>query len=1250
MSYFFVKLYRYFQKHPLFLWGLLLLLSVFFAYSASKIRFVEDISSFLPNNESNKRINDAYQYLGASNKIVVSVKQANKDLPPAETDKELLTNAASLFVDFLSKKDTSGHIKEIRYEIDQQQIALLTDFLVRNMPYFLSAKDYAHIDSLLTPQNIEEQLKKNKQLLLSPMGAFVRAVLVADPLHFSNSILQGLSAFQLDDRYRIEDDFIFNQQGTETIITITSAYPVSETAHNKLVAQEIEQAIQYVEQHFDHQVKLSAFGAALISVTNAEQIKKDSLLAICLSLFFILALLIYFFRNARSLFLIAVSLLFGALFALGIIVLFKDTISIIAIGIASVIMGIAINYPLHFLAHYQHKRNKEETIKEIISPLLIGNITTVGAFLSLLFISSDAMKDLGLFASFLLMGTILFVLLFLPHLLSNAVLPNLNREYHPAFAKLAAFEPEKKKWIVHSVFILTVVFLMFSLDTSFETNMHTINYMTKEQRMHFEQILKENDTNNQMLYCIAEGKTTDEALSSYENVALLLDSLHTDSLLLRKTGIGIYLPSQKMQQQRIEQWNRFWKDKRASLLETLDKTAQQQGYNTDAFDVFKSVLCADYTTKPLPYFALIHENLCANYMSVMPEKTMIFTVLQLHEANKRQVEEHLNKVDDTIFTFDNTSLTDRMINALSNDFNYVLFICGFIVFFFLLFSFGRIELALMAFIPLAVAWIWILGLMGLFGLKFNIINIILATFIFGQGDDYTIFVTEGLLYEYTYRKKMLASFKTSILLSAIIMFLAIGMLIFAQHPAMRSLGEVTIVGMISVVMMAYLFPPLLFNILTKKKGKYRLMPVSLGNIAKTILSFFVFLIGSLTITFVGFFLLTLAGKTQKHKYRFHQLLCATFKLLARAMIQLPFKVINPHNERFDKPCIIIANHQSHIDLLYMLMLSPKIITLTNQWVWKSPFYGRVIRYADFLPVVDGIEQHVDKLEKVIADGYSILIFPEGTRSEDCSIGRFHKGAFYLANKLNLDIVPVLLHGIGHALPKKEFLLRKGQVHIKILERITPINPLRKNTDLLEFSKRTRTLYKSEYNRLSTQIETPAYFADKVLHNYIYKGAAVERRAKDNLKRYQRYHSIVSRLPDHGAILTLNCGQGEFPLMCALVKKNLSLTASESNSDLFAIAQNCISIPNNLCYEPTVTAIEHYTAFVLFSPTQQQWEAFTKTGKPTLCIIPKGSELKMTNGIRLERQKQYSLYCWNDPSFFVSDLSPVDLLLLQDEKE
>jgi hypothetical protein len=149
------------------------------------------------------------------------------------------------------------------------------------------------------------------------------------------------------------------------------------------------------------------------------------------------------------------------------------------------------------------------------------------------------------------------------------------------------------------------------------------------------------------------------------------------------------------------------------------------------------------------------------------------------------------------------------------------------VFLFLWISFGRLELSLLAFLPMALGWIWILGIMSMLDMQFNIVNVILATFIFGQGDDYTIFITDGLLNEFAYRKKLLPSYKNSIVISALIMFIGMGSLIVAKHPALHSLAEVTIVGMFTVVLMAWVVPPLIFNWLVRRHGEVRPEPITI---------------------------------------------------------------------------------------------------------------------------------------------------------------------------------------------------------------------------------------------------------------------------------------------------------------------------------------------------------------------------------------------------------------------------------------
>ena len=1151
----FLKIYRYFNRHPVALWTLLLLITACCIFSALRINFVEDISGFLPRNKDNERINYAYEHIGTANKIMVNIRQKDGN----DIDYELLCGAADFFAEQLNEADSGIYIKDILYQIDQQRINDITAFVIDNMPYFLTEDDYARMDTLLTYDQINEQIANDKQLLSSPV-ATLRPIIQRDPLFFSANLLQALKGFSPDKGFHVEDSYIFNEQGNEAIVVITSQFPVSETQNNATLVKLIEQAATATEAEFQNNISISSFGASEVSLTNSQQIKKDSFLAISLSLIFILALLIYYYRNARSILLIFLSTLAGGLFALGIIAIVKNPVSLIAIGVASIIIGIAINYPIHLLSHFKRTDNKELIIKDIVTPLLTGNITTVGAFISLMFISSDAMKDLGLFAALLLVGTILFVLIFLPHLLGKHY-PGKDRQL--AFKSVAEFRPEKHGLIMLAVIVLTIFFYHFSKRTSFDTNMHHINYMTEEQQKAFQQLIAESDTNTCTLYCIAEGRTLDEALEYNEKICV---ETHGSTFLQQINGIGNFMPSTATQQIRLTRWNQFWEERKDTFIQNLDKAATENGFSPIAFQPCKNIIEQEYEIQDNQYFSIIKEELATNYISEEEGHCLVYNLLTVDKGDASEVETLFNSIDDHIFAFTDSSIASRLVSALSKDFDYVLYICGFIVFAFLLISFGRLEISLMAFTPLVIAWIWILGIMGLTGIQFNIVNIILATFIFGMGDDYSIFVTEGLSYEYRYGRSMLSQFKNSIILSSSIMFIGIGMLIFAKHPAMKSLAEVTIIGMLSVVLMAYIIPPFIFKWLTQKKGKARKQPITIANFCRTIFAFSFFICGTIFMSLAAFFLLTIGGKSEKHKQQYHKLLQNIMRFIAWGMPQVSYRVDNPHGEDFSKPAVIICNHQSHFDLVYTLMLSPNIIALTNKWVWNFPLYRGIVRGADFLPVTDGIEQNIPKLKELTDKGYSILVFPEGTRSADCSILRFHQGAFHLAEHLGLDILPLMLHGVGHCLPKEETLLRRGKVCVSIEQRISTDNTeFRAGKESIETARLIRHFYHNRYAEICRQEEDIEYYKDTVRHNYIYKGAEVAKSCRHQLKNLQKIQDLMPKLADTGKMLIKNCGQGEYALLLALVKKDWQIDAYEKDQDLLDTARNCVSVPANLHY-------------------------------------------------------------------------------------
>ena len=482
-----------------------------------------------------------------------------------------------------------------------------------------------------------------------------------------------------------------------------------------------------------------------MAVTNASQIKTDSLLSVCIAVVLILLLLWFFLRSLRHILLIALTIGWGWVFAIACLSWVHQEVSVIVIGISSIIVGIAVNYPLHLIAHLDHTSDVRQALKEIVKPLVVGNITTVGAFLALVPLRAAALRDLGLFSSFLLIGTILFTLIWLPQMVSfrgERILQSQDQFNHMNPTKYSSINYKlqtiniKSKILFVALLLLTLFFGYHSLNTAFDTDLTHINYMTPEQR---------------------------------SDMALLQQLMPTDTQ--RQQELNSRMPSTpEAQQERLQLWQSWTSSHRDQLQSSLRQEATQAGFVPESFDPFFSLLSESSE-------GLANKSL-TSHLSPLTSQSSPFASIATH---------------------------------LSDDFNYIGWACACIVFFFLWASFRSLPLALLSFLPMAVSWLWILGIMALLGMQFNIINIILSTFIFGQGDDYTIFMTEGTLYEYTHRRPMLASYRRAILLSACIMFIGIGSLIIARHPALHSLAEVTIVGMFSVVLMAFVIPPMVFR-------------------------------------------------------------------------------------------------------------------------------------------------------------------------------------------------------------------------------------------------------------------------------------------------------------------------------------------------------------------------------------------------------------------------------------------------------
>ena len=147
----------------------------------------------------------------------------------------------------------------------------------------------------------------------------------------------------------------------------------------------------------------------------------------------------------------------------------------------------------------------------------------------------------------------------------------------------------------------------------------------------------------------------------------------------------------------------------------------------------------------------------------------------------------------------------------------------------------------------------------------------------------------------------------------------------------------------------------------------------------------------------------------------------------------------PEQTKLPKQSIIVANHESFFDP-YLVSFQPEknICMAVRNWPFKIPFYGFYMRLAGYINVesteLDGIRKQA---LTALDDGATLMFFPEGTRSRNGELSRFHSGPFHLAIETGLPIVPLCLSGTYKLLPRNKMILSPSRVRGKILPPIYP---------------------------------------------------------------------------------------------------------------------------------------------------------------------------------------------------------------------
>ena len=803
------QLYQYFQSHKTLAFLGFLLLILCFVFGASQLNFQEDIQQLIPKTEKSTRLQRILKTVEFTDKIVVNISSEKVNA------EDSLVSYAEAFLQQLQQSPDSIYIEKIQGKVADREVQQTYDFILENLPLFLTDEDYEIIQQRIAKDSVQSSIEGVYKSLVSPSGILTKRFVLNDPLQLSSLGLTKLKSLELQTGFRIYKNFLVHKNGKNLLLLITPNSNYSDAASQANFADFLNSTVE--ELNKKNEVKASIFGSMLYSVANANQIKQDILFTVGIAVFILFGILIFFYRKIYIPLVLFLPTLVGGIFALAFIYVLNGEVSLISLGIGAILLGISLDYSLHILTHYRNQPNVKSLYKTITKPVLISCFTTAIAFFCLLFLNTEALADLGLFAGLSVMGSAMVALFIIPHLYrkKDTILPQQT-----FLDRLGAYEFSKNKLLLGSLGLAFLVGLFFMHKVEFNNDLAQLNYqpealVTAEKEL---QALEEGE--NKTLYLASYGNTLNDALLTNQMLYKKLQKAKENEAITSFSSIGGVVLSTQEQQERIEKWKNFWSvAKQEKLLQQIETTSDSLGLKRNAFQGFEKLLKKDFKTLNLQDYQQVSNLFIDDFIQQSSEENLvtITSSIKVPQRISADVIEKFNQ-EEGVLAIDRKAMNESFLGSLKDDFNELLLYSFIAVFFILIISFRNLKLTFLTLIPIAITWVLALFIMYILGIQFNVLNIIISTFIFGLGVDYSIFITSGLKYELNHKNEVLSSYKTSILLSAITTLLGMGVMIFAQHPALKSIASVSLIGIFSAVLVSFTVQPFLFRLLYRKSN------------------------------------------------------------------------------------------------------------------------------------------------------------------------------------------------------------------------------------------------------------------------------------------------------------------------------------------------------------------------------------------------------------------------------------------------
>jgi predicted exporter len=587
-------------------------------------------------------------------------------------------------------------------------------------------------------------------------------------------------------------------------------------------ARDVKKSIDIIEKYTkDSGFTLTWMGAIRASMDNTDIIKHDVhfTLPIVIILILILCLLVY------SRFYYGIAVFFPT--ALGVLItlavfLTIGKLSIIILGFGAALLGITVDYAIHYLFHIDDAPEDKNPVGTLTGPIFASAFTTAGAFLVLIIAGIPGLAQLGgVTAS----GIIIVAVLSLVILPLIVKVSNKNHDHHPRL-KLnkwftAFYRAGHDRKLFFPLLILFLLGCFFLPGITFDGDPNNMNKM-KSETVDAEKSLRKNwgDIQNSTYLVVTDTGCNSVCRKVEKVLQTVIDTLNSSQIILPASVFTNLLPSDETQRANRHRWSAvFTPEKISPMRQVIDSVTAKYGLEPQKFYTYLKDIVSIDSKKAVgqqDYPASFREGLLRNYLrhddSLWYANVPVFPVSDTAWSSI----DHIAK-NNNILAVNDAMLGLRVVDIIKTGFFRCLVYIPVVILCILFIMLRSIRYTIAAFIPALCATGLTLGVMALFNVAVTIVSLMVFAFIFGLGIDYTLLMLYMCRKSFEENKDYNPHAASSITVAAGTTLAGLGVLVIAQHPVLSVLGKTGIIGIASSYVCSLILVPVLVKTINRNR-------------------------------------------------------------------------------------------------------------------------------------------------------------------------------------------------------------------------------------------------------------------------------------------------------------------------------------------------------------------------------------------------------------------------------------------------